>query len=207
MKRLFTIAVFIIIVLLTFGFHQLDRARRAERSLITEHDVAKYWRDKLNHSNAEISVLQADRKTFEIIHASYKDSLKRQGIKLKQVKRIETINTVTRDTVVLVKNHYIDRWTDIRLIDSNKLSYKIKDSLALITINKPYGFLNLNTKYVTRAISYNPHTTLTGITSTEIIPHERRIHLGIYAGYGVTKVSTNVYAGPQLGAGISFRIY
>jgi predicted RND superfamily exporter protein len=206
MSRLFTISLFVIIILLTFGFHQLDRARRAERSLNTEHDVAKYWKDKYNHSNAQVSVLQADHNTFEIIHASVVDSLKKQGIKLKQVKRIETVTLVKRDTVVLVNHQYHDRWRDVYLKDST-LTETSRDSLALITMNSHYGFFNLKTKYVTRAISYNPHTILTGITSAEIVPRERRIHIGIYGGYGLTKVSNTVYAGPQIGAGFTFKIF
>jgi hypothetical protein len=202
MKRIITILIFIIIGLSTFGLHQLDRARRSEKAVVTLNRREVIWRDKYEHSNAEIENLKLDKKNLLKIHSEYADSLKKQGIKIKYVEKIVTLTKVTTDTVTLVKNQYVDRWTDIRLIDSNKVAYKFKDSLALITYDKKYGFLKLKTSYVTRATSYNPHTTLTGITSTEIIPHERRIHLGIYAGYGVTKVSTNVYAGPQLGAGI-----
>jgi hypothetical protein len=118
-----------------------------------------------------------------------------------------TVEKVTTDTVTLIKNQYVDRWTNIQLLDSNRVAYKFRDSLALISYNKKYGFLNLKSSYVTRAISFNPHTTLTGITSIEIKPETRRLSLGIYSGYGATKSGNQVYTGVQAGLGISYRIF
>jgi hypothetical protein len=204
--RLLTITVVIIIVLLTFGMHQLDRATSAQKSISTSEGAVTYWRDKHNHSNALVNNLVTDKENLLRLHANFADSLKKLGIKIKNVDRIITVNTTTTDTIFLHKNKYSDKWTKVSLKDS-VLVYSNKDSLALIPYNKKYGLLNLKTSYVTRAISFNPHTTLTGITSIEIKPAVRRLSLGIYSGYGATKSGNQVYTGVQVGLGISYRIF
>jgi hypothetical protein len=203
-----SITFIVIIALLLCGWLQTcENAKRVESALHTSQEQAKIWKDKYGHSNAELTVLQLDKSNFLKFHNDIVDSLKRQGIKPKQIVRIETITAHTTDTVVLVNNRYHDQWADFTKLEDNKFAYDIRDSLALVTYDKPYGFLHLKTKYTTRAISYNPHTTLTGLTSTEIIPKERRLSLGVYGGYGATLSGSEVKTGPQIGFGINLRIF
>jgi len=180
---------------------------KARRDLVTSKEDAVIWRDKFTRSNAQVSALQLDQQTFKQYHADIVDSLKAAGIKIRNVEKIVTVSSHTTDTVTLVKNQYVDRWTNIHLLDSNTIAYSNKDSLALVTHHKKFGFLNLNSKYVTQAIAFNPNTTLTGITSVEVVPKRNRLNAGIHTGYGITLSSGQVRAGWQVGIGLQYRIF
>ena len=207
MDKLASISIAVIIVLVMLQLRSCAREDELNDSLVVASEEASIWQDKFNRSNAEISVLQLQRGTFEKYHAKIVDSLKAAGIKIKNVEKIVTVSSHTTDTVTLVKNKYVDRWTNINLLDSNTVAYSNKDSLALVTHHKKFGFLNLKSKYVTQAIAFNPNTTLTGITSTEVVPKVRRINLGIYTGYGLTLSGEVVRPGLQVGIGLQYRIF
>jgi hypothetical protein len=191
----------VIILLLVALLYTCEHTER----VATQHaDTVKIWRDKYGRSNAEVEVLQSSSK----IHAKLADSLQQQlNIKPKTVTKIITISNTITDTVFLSKDRpVVSRWASFSL-DSNRLVYSIRDSLALITYRKKYGLLHHKSKYVTRAVSFNPHANITGMTSTEIIPKERRISLGLYAGYGLSVSGGTVRAGWNTGLGVTFRIF
>lgn len=198
--------VIVIIGLVAYLLHTCDRAKRVEYDLHAEQDKAKFWKDKDGRSNAEIAVIKKDFQSYIL---KSEDSLKKLSIKPKTVTKIETMVTETRDTVYLTKHSpiFTNKWSMFELLDSNRVAYKIRDSLALITHTKHYGFLNLKTKYVTRAISFNPNTSITGLTSVEIIPRVRRLNLGMYAGYGMQLSGGTIRVGPSVGIGATFRIF
>jgi hypothetical protein len=202
-----TSVIFIVIIgLLVCGWLQTcENNHVTESALFTSQEKAKIWQDKYGHSNAELSVLKLDKKNFLKYHQHMVDSLEK-GVKAKRIVKIETVTQHTTDTVTLVNNRFSDKWETFKL-DGTKLYFDSKDSLVLITFRKPYGIFNLKSKYVTRAISYNPHAILTGITSTEVIPKERRLSLGVYGGYGATLSGSAVRTGPQIGFGFNVRIF
>lgn len=192
-------------VLLIMLLQQCEDATRAEVALQTTTEEAKIWRDKFGRSNAEISVLKLDQRSFRQYHARTVDSLKKAGIKLKTVERIVTVNTTTSGSVVLKNNMYSDPWTKFSF-RSDTLHFNLRDSLSLVTYHKKFGFLNLRSKYTTRAITHNPFTTLTGITSSDIIPKTRRLSFGLNVGYGFNLSDGVVRTGWHAGVGFQFRI-
>lgn len=201
--------IIIIIGLVAYLLHTCDRAKRVEYNLHAEQEKAIFWKDNQGRSNAELGVLRQDYQTYILKNESVVDSLKALKIKPKNVTKIETLVTETRDTIYLSKQTplFSNKWSTFALLDSNRVAYKIRDSLALITHTKHYGFLNLKTKYVTRAISFNPQTAITGLTSVEIIPRVRRLSLCMYAGYGIQLSGGIVRVGPSAGIGVTFRIF
>lgn len=192
------------VVLFTVSMQQCEEAKQTKSALLTSKDVAKFWRDKAGHSNAEIAVMKLDRENFNKYHNNLVDSLKKQGINSNRVESVTLITSETAGAVTLKFNSYTDHWRSFRL-SADTLFYKSRDSLALISHHQKYGFLNLKSKYVVRAIAYNPHTTLTGITSTEIISKNRRVSLGFYSGYGINL--SNGKPGFQIGAGLTVKIF
>lgn len=196
----------IAVTVCAFWFRSCDSEQKSKSVLITSNANAVFWKDKFHHSNAQVSVLSLDKKTFKKTFDNMVDSLKKQGIKAKNVSRVVTLSTMTAGKVPFLRNHYSDNWESFSLIDSI-LSFSIRDSLALITHYQKFGFLNLKSKYVTQAISYNPHSNLTGITSVEIVPKTRRINLGLYSGYGLSLSNGEVRTGWQVGIGIQFRVF
>lgn len=178
----------------------------ANKAIISASNQATFWKDKAGRSNAEVDVLKMEKKTFREYHDQVVDSLKKQGIKIKHVDRIITINTVTRDTVVLTDDRYTDDWSSFTLEDST-LRYVIRDSLSLITYENHFGFLNLKKKYVVRATTFNPNTILTGIRSTEIYPKQRRVNFGVYTGYGLSLSEGEIRSGFNIGVGLQLRIF
>ena len=201
------ILILIIIALFVFLLYTCDNAKRVEAAYAASQEQAKIWRDKEGRSNAELQVLKLGYKEFVESQANVIDSLNKLKINPKTVTKIITISNNTADTVVLTRRSFSDRWTHFNLLDSNRLAYTLRDSLALITHEKHYGFLNLKSKYVTRAVSFNPHSTLRGLTTTEIVPRNRRLSLGLYAGYGLSLSGGVVRAGWGTGVGLTFQIF
>ena len=193
-------------ILVALNLRQCSRTSDVESAMVAAKADAAYWRDQNSHANAEILVLKADKDLIEKTYADLADSLKKENIKLRDTKRVVTVNTQTTDTIRVDVPHFTSEWLDYQWLDSKTLSLSVRDSIALVTYNKPYGFLGLRTKYVTRAISYNPHAVLTGITSIEIVPKRRAIGFGFYGGYGLTVTGGIVRVGPQFGFGIHIRI-
>lgn len=206
LKKYNLIMVIVIVLLATLNFHQCSSKKDIEKAAIAAAAEAEFWRDKNNHSNAEILVLKADKELIKKTNADLVDSLKKENIKLKNTKSVVTITKHTTDTVKVDKPRFEGPWFSYQWLDKETLAFFSKDSIALITHEKKYGFLNLRSKYVTRAISYNPNTILTGITSVEIVPKRRKLGLGLYVGYGATISQGIVRAGPQVGFGIQIRL-
>lgn len=197
--------VAIIFALAALNFYQYQNTKSAESAAVAASADATFWKDKSNRSNAEILVLQADKSLIKKMNGDLVDSLKKENIKLKNVKSVVTITKHTTDTVKVNKPHFKGPWFEYEWLDVETLTFLSRDSISLITHDKKYGFLNLRTKYVTRAISHNPNSMLTGITSVEIVPNRRKIGFGFYGGYGITVSDGILRAGPQVGLGINIR--
>jgi hypothetical protein len=196
--------VVIIIVLSLVLLNTCEKAKRVEHALHSQQEQAAIWRDKAGRSNAELKVLKLDVKNLQDL---YNDSLRNLDIKPKTVTKLVTVTTETKDTVYVTRDKpFGNRWATFTL-QENKLSYFIRDSLALITHTNRYGLFNLKSKYVTRAVSFNPNTVLTGMTSVEIIPRTRKLSIGVYAGYGMQLSGGVVRVGPSFGIGVTHRIF
>lgn len=194
----------VIAVLIMALLYTNDKAKRVATQLETSQAEAVYWKDKEGKANAEIEVLRVEN--FK--QTKLADSLKKLDIKPKTVQKVVTIRTHSTDTVTIINGRpFGNKWANFQ-IDDDLLKYSFTDSIALVTYTDRYGFLNLNSKYVTRAISYNPHTILTGITSTEILPKTRRVSFGLYSGYGLQLGRDGIVRhGWSAGVGLSFRIF
>ena len=187
-------------------FRQCERASRAEVALTNTTEEARIWEDKYGRSNAEISVIQMEKQSFRKYHVKVVDSLKKAGVKIKTVEKIVTINTSTTGSVVLKNNFFSDQWSKFSLKDST-LFFNITDSIPLSTYHRKFGFLNLKSKYTTRATTFNPNTVLTGITSSEITPKSPRVSLGVNVGYGLNLSGGVVRPGFHAGVGFQVRIF
>lgn len=180
-----------------------DKAKRVATQLESTKAVASYWKDNAGRSNAEIAVLRVENFKDKKIA----DSLRSLDIKPKTVTQVVTIKTHSVDTVTIYKGRpFGNKWATFN-INNNLLTYNFTDSIALVTYSKRVGLFKPRV-YTTRAISFNPYTTLTGITSTEILPKERRFSIGGYAGYGLQFGRDGVIRhGWSTGVGINFRIF
>lgn len=206
MVRRFNIAILLIIAgLVTLNVIQYQEKKDARTAVAAAMAQAEYWKDEAGRSNAKVLVLQTDYATLKQSNIHLKDSLAALGIKLKDAKRVVTITKKIVDTVEVNAPRFRGPWVEWEWIDTNRLTFLVKDSLSLVTHEDRYGLFNLKSKYVTRATSYNPHTVLTGITSVEIVP-KRRPALGFYGGYGLTVSGGAVRVGPQAGFGLMIGI-
>lgn len=198
-----SILLIVIIAALSIALlHTYDYAKRVEYNLVAQKDTVKIWRDRYGHSNAELQVSQLD---YRQLSDSFRHQLK---IKPKTITRVATVTSTTTDTVYIVTGRpVVNRWSSFNLLDNNTLAYTVRDSLALVTYKKKYGFMNLDTKYVTRAVSFNPQSIITGMTTSEIIPEKRRVGLGLYAGYGITLSGGVVRAGWSTGVGLCYNLF
>lgn len=191
--------------MLAFLLKECSEVKSYRQQLFQSEEKAKIWRDKYGRSNAELVVTKTDYNTFKNLHKDILDSIKSLKIQPRHIRSYHTITNTTTDTIYINKP-YTDRWSSFNKINDSLISYTIKDSIALITHNKKYGFLNLKSKYVTRVVNFNPNSTITGITSTEIITKERRLSIGLQAGYGFV-FSGSVKLGFYGGVGVGVRVF
>jgi hypothetical protein len=187
---------------------QCERSIQLQDALESQRDSAIFWQDQYGRSNAEKTTVELALRDAKKIEGELLDQIKKQtGIKPRTIKSVETITTHSTDTVYLQWNTYQDEWIKFDLLDSLTLSYAIRDSITLIHHRDHYGFLNLKVKDKVRVISHNPRTVINGLTSLEIEPPRRRITVGPYVGYGFTVSDGVVRTGPQVGIGVTFRIF
>lgn len=196
----------VIAILLCILMRQCDKIKQSDFALNAIKEDVKFWKDESGHAHASITVMKADRETVIKLKDGIIDSLKKENIKLRNVKSFTTITKHTIDTIDLSRASYSTRWLKYQYIDSTRLIVNSIDSLALITHFKKYGFLNLRSKYIAEAISYNQNTIIKGITSVEIDPAPRRISVGFYSGYGLSLSAGQLRPGFNLGVGIMYRI-
>lgn len=207
-KDFFIVALVLIFICSVSYF--LAELRHSEDLLKAEHDTVKIWRDKAGRSNAELAVSKFTLSEFKKYNKNVTDSLRKElGIKPKNIKSVVTLTTTATDTVYYQTGKpFGNKWAKFNFVDSLRMSYAFKDSVALITHNKKFGFLNLRTKYVTRAITFNPYVTITGMTTAEIVPKQRRLSLSLFGGYALVRGKGGaLYAGPALGVGFSLRLF
>jgi hypothetical protein len=204
-------SIVLILAIVALGLLYLDskmKLKQSREALITSSEEVILWKDEYGRSNAELGVLKLDYQSFILTQERIVDSLKAIKIKPKTVAKIQNVTLMTSDTVYITRNKpFLSPWSTIGFVADDSISYSFKDSLSLVTYHKKYGFLHLKSKYVTRAISFNPNTRLTGLTTVEIIPKTRRISLGGFAGYGLQFRDSQVFPGWIAGIGISFKLF
>jgi hypothetical protein len=196
------------ILFLVMYVYQCEHSSQLQDALVSQQDSAKFWRDEAGRSNAEKTTVELQLRDAKKVQGELLDKIKTQtGIKPRNVETVVTVTTHTRDTIHLNWGRYEDEWAVFDLLDSTTLAYSIRDSITLIHHRDHYGFLGLKTKDKVRAISFNPRSTITGLTSLEIEPPKRRFSVGPYVGYGLTTSGGVVRTGVQVGVGITFRIF
>jgi hypothetical protein len=206
-QKLSLLAVCLIVVLSLLLLRSCERENDLEQALVAQKSVTKIWEDKYGRSNAETAVIKADLATLKKIEADQLAAIKKEGIKPGSLTGVITITTHSTDTVYLNNNVYKDKWIDLSIPKPGVVIFSLRDSLTAITHIKRYGFLKLKSSYVTRVISNNPHTKLTGVTSIEVKPKVRRISVGIYTGYGLSVARDGVVrTGFNTGVGVGFRL-
>jgi hypothetical protein len=204
----------IILILLTvlvslWVSSQQDKNRYANNLRVAEQQ-ATIWKDRSGKSHAEIERLQLTNKELRKGRPALVDSIKKTftGVRPRTITNVITLTTVLHDTVPFpvinpLTFKYQDRWNRYSITPDSSLVVEVRDSMALLSSKKKYGFLNLKSKYTVEAVTFNKKVCLTGLRSVEIIPDRpRRIGLGILAGYGMS----NRGLSPTISVGVYYRI-
>lgn len=203
-NRIIFFACVLLVLSVGLNLRSCSDIKSGKEALRTSNELGKYWRDKEGRSRAMHEIVVADRDYLLKINTALRDSLKKVGVNPRTVKEVITVTKFTEGKVILTRGMFSDHRTKFILKDS-ALSFSIRDSLAIITHDHKYGLFNLRKKYVAQAISFNPRTTLTGITAVEIKPEDHRINVGPYVGYGLTLTGGEIRPGWQIGVGIQIR--
>ena len=196
-----------ILILLQGALRSNNRLRENLRISQLEAEI---WRDKEGRSHGEIERLQLTNQELRDAMPHIIDSVKKTftGVKPRTIKEIITVTKVVRDTIPFpVDNplgfHYKDSWNEFKINPDSTFSFSVKDSLALLTSRKNYGFLGFKRKNTVEVVSFNPKSTITGLKSIEIIEKPKRIGIGIMVGYGMSKDGLS----PTVSAGIFYRVF
>lgn len=199
---------FVIAILLLLG--TLRNNNRLRENLRISQLEAEIWRDKHNRSHGEVERLQYTNKELREAMPALMDSIKRdfKNVKPKTITDIITVTKVVRDTILFpVSNplgfHYKDNWNEFKINEDSTFTFAVRDSLALVSSRKNFGFLGLKRKNTVEVISYNPKTEITGVKSIEIVENPKRVGIGIMVGYGMSKDGLS----PVVSAGVYYRIF
>ena len=93
--------------------------------------------------------------------------------------------------------------------DTAHLTQEIKNAYAVIIGQEKQGLFKKPKPFV-EVINDNPYTETTGLRAYQVTDNskKRRFNLGLYAGYGVTRLDdSSIRAGPQVGIGVTFKIW
>jgi len=205
------------LMLLVFVIIILSRLQAALRSnsrlqdnLRISNQQAEIWRDKYGRSHGEVERLKLTNKELREAMPALIDSIKRdfKDVKPRTITNVVTVTKVVRDTIPFpVDNplgfHYKDRWNEFKINTDSTFSFSVKDSLALVSSRKNFGFLGLKKKNTVEVVSYNPKSTITGLKSIEIVENPKRVGIGIMVGYGMSKDGLS----PVVSAGVFYRIF
>lgn len=212
MKKLIqpAILVSLVIMILLLLRGSILNNLRLRNALAISQKEAEVWRDKEGRSHAEIQRLQLTNSELRDAMPALIDSIKRdfRNVKPRTITNVVTITKEVRDTIAFPVNnplgfHYKDRWNEFKINTDSTFTFSVRDSIALVSSRKRYGFLNLKTKNTVEAVSYNPKSTLTGMRSIEVIDRPKRIGIGVMVGYGMS----NTGLSPIVAAGVYYRIF
>lgn len=205
------IITLVLLLLLQWCNYKKD-VDRVNDNLRASQSEVKLWTDKFGRSHAEKERIKLTLDEIRNSIPSLLDSIKVDftNVKPKTITNILTVTKHTRDTIYFDKPidcpdfslKLKDKWASID-INSKGFTYTVMDSIALVNSTKRHGFLNSKRIDTVEALSYNPNTTLTGVTSIDIIRKERNWGIGVMAGYGMTSTGLS----PTLSVGVYRRLY
>ena len=185
-------AIICMLMLLCIGYsikitsaylQQKERATTLNQTINDLNQEIETYEVRLNDSIVVHAARVADlNMTIDNIEHYYKDLLKANAIKPKDVSHVTTTETVTQgveivpvyvDTFGGMKASYIDPYTSIVVdIDSTRqavIDYSIKDSLTIINYQKKrsilWGLIKWKKPSRTVVVSSNPKTTIVNVTS------------------------------------------
>lgn len=185
-------AIICMLMLLCIGYsikitsaylQQKERATTLNQTINDLNQEIETYEVRLNDSIVVHAARVADlNMTIDNIEHYYKDLLKANTIKPKDVSHVTTTETVTQsveivpvyvDTFGGMKASYIDPYTSIVVdIDSARqavIDYSIKDSLTIINYQKKrsilWGLIKWKKPSRTVVVSANPKTTIVNVTS------------------------------------------
>lgn len=208
MIRVITIVCLIVILFLCgVIFKMRSEMSDMEKAYIQKDQEIKMWKDKYGNTHAELETIRLHSKDVE---KKLLDEIKKlTKIKPKNVERVVTATTHTTDTIpfYINKPRWSSQWATFEWLDSSRLMYSIRDSIVLVNHVKRYGFLGMKEKYVTRVVTFNPNTVITGMRSIEFVPPKRRISIGAHAGYGLQFSGSGVSTGFNVGVGVNVRLF
>lgn len=185
-------AIICMLMLLCIGYsikitsaylQQKERATTLNQTINDLNQEIETYEVRLNDSIVVHAARVADlNMTIDNIEHYYKDLLKANTIKPKDVSHVTTTETSTQgveivpvyvDTFGGMKASYIDPYTSIVVdIDSTRqavIDYSIKDSLTIINYQKKrsilWGLIKWKKPSRTVVVSANPKTTIVNVTS------------------------------------------
>ncbi len=229
---LLSIALFLLMAFfLVLSTQQCQRANERSRQVIKTTQKAALMRDELGRSKARLSTISTDRQTIKTLYEKQIDSLKKdfssrlrnlksvQQVGLQQDRKIVTrivydttppppaiTRPATRLEIADIVSprgtfNFSDRWltlTGSLLSDKLTLSYQSFDSLSIVQRGKGNDLR-------VEILSYNPHSTLRGVTSFQVAaPRRSRFGIGLFAGPVLT---TRGFSYIGVGGGIVYRFF
>ena len=200
---------------------QLEGDLKSWKSVaVTNATEVKLWKNQAGLSRARAGVAEADRKILEEVYAEQFRAMRKElDVKNKQLQSatfIKTntsgeIKTPTKDSLIYLDTtkvkakvfEFRDRWATINgyfLRDSLSLRYSFVDSLTIATSwRRKHLFANRELQI--DAISSNPHSSITGLSSLTVRdPKKSRIGIGPFVGIGIN-------GKPVIGLGVQYSFF
>ncbi|MVT11389.1 DUF6549 family protein [Chitinophaga tropicalis] len=196
------------VVAIFFVFLQVKSYRQEtyyKGIIAAKDDTVRTWQDEAGRWRAEATSTQVANKDLqEFFHMEAEQIRKDFNLKLKNVTgylraNLQTSGTVTikpdSGTTVIVRNpsgsdtahfRYRDHWSkfDATLLNNKlTLDYQTRDSVAFAMSRKRRSLFGPK-RAVLEGISYNPNSTIAGITGIEIKAPNYRWSIGPCAAYG-----------------------
>lgn len=230
LKKYLKYIVYFILILLMGYTYNLYRNSQELKSIVLNKGIENKalvvkWVDSNNKSRARVKVVEANKETAKIAYGKELAALEVEikGLKIRNLRSSGSVQTVTegrvevqlvRDTIFVTgdpdtrhftfEDPYLYLEGELSTIaDRMSLTYRITNSIKLVEYRKKSGFLGIKKEVVVEAISENPNTTITGLTSLKINPTRKRVGLVLYAGLGMNSKGFS----PQIGIGVGYRIF
>lgn len=226
MKKLLPyLAIIALLILLGFGFNKYRVDTNRLQAQISQYDNdLSITRNKLGLIQTQAASIEADKKFMQDHYESRILALTNNP-KVRHIESVKEIKVVVKDTVKVEvpKTEFVDviqkinelnpgtiatiddRWLTMDVIYDGlffTFPYESRDSITLIDSRKKRLFRPDETTIT--AISHNPNSRITGLTSLSVKNRARRLGVGPFVGFGWD--GTTLKPEVVLGLGVSYQL-
>ena len=195
-----------------------------------ENDSLKFYKDKFGQLQAKINVIETQKIETLLKYETTNSNLKKLQLLVKRNQKLlqkkgsasviqsETVVDTTTTTTVSYDNsypvyssHIKNKWYQDSIVatkDSIYRHYKTFSELNLIIGNKRKGLFG-RSKLFAVANDKNPYTNIKDMKIYNVIDNtkKRKLHLGLYTGYGLSIINNRIYTGFQIGGGLNYILW